>query len=58
MRLLTTAILVTGALRAMVPASAQMYDPRYPVCMHVYGEKIGGAHGLHLHLARAMCSYS
>lgn len=20
-----------------VPAKAQMYDPRYPVCMHVYG---------------------
>ncbi|MCC8961432.1 DUF3551 domain-containing protein [Bradyrhizobium sp. Pear76] len=23
------------------PASAQTYDPRYPVCMHVYGVLIG-----------------
>ncbi|WP_371821841.1 DUF3551 domain-containing protein [Bradyrhizobium sp. 41S5] len=23
------------------PASAQAYDPRYPVCMHVYGELVG-----------------
>ena len=30
-----------GALAAFAPASAQTYDPRYPVCMHVYGERIG-----------------
>ena len=29
------------ALAAFAPVSAQTYDPRYPVCMHVYGERIG-----------------
>jgi len=40
-RLLTSAIFVIGPLIAFAPASAQMYDPRYPVCMHVYGDLIG-----------------
>lgn len=37
MRSLTSAIVVVGTLLALAPASAQTYDPRYPVCMHVYG---------------------
>jgi hypothetical protein len=37
MRLLAFAIVVVGTLLALAPASAQTYDPRYPVCMHVYG---------------------
>ncbi|MBR0692265.1 DUF3551 domain-containing protein [Bradyrhizobium lablabi] len=41
MRLLSCATLVLGTLVAVTPASAQMYDPRYPVCMHVFGEKVG-----------------
>jgi hypothetical protein len=41
MRLLTFAILALATLAAATPASAQMYDPRYPICMHVYGEKLG-----------------
>jgi Protein of unknown function (DUF3551) len=36
-RLLVPAIVVIGALLASRPASAQTYDPSYPVCMHVYG---------------------
>jgi hypothetical protein len=30
-----------GMLLALAPASAQTYDPNYPVCMHVYGELEG-----------------
>jgi hypothetical protein len=30
--------LALGALLATTPASAQTYDPGYPVCLHVYGE--------------------
>ena len=41
MRLLTSAILVSAVLAGLGTASAQLYDPRYPVCMHVYGELIG-----------------
>ena len=41
MRVLTAATVVLGALVASVPASAQTYDPSYPVCMHVYGEQLG-----------------
>jgi len=33
--------LALGALWMTSPASAQTYDPRYPVCMHVYGALIG-----------------
>ncbi|WP_128971478.1 DUF3551 domain-containing protein [Bradyrhizobium tropiciagri] len=41
MRLLAALLLSLGALYMTTPASAQMYDPRYPVCMHVYGELLG-----------------
>jgi hypothetical protein len=34
-------LLALSALCMTKPASAQTYDPRYPVCMHVYGELIG-----------------
>ncbi|MEN3351500.1 MAG: hypothetical protein V7632_5135 [Bradyrhizobium sp.] len=34
-------MLALGALWMATPASAQTYDPRYPVCMHVYGALIG-----------------
>ena len=34
MRILALAILALGA--AAAPAQAQTYDPRYPVCLHVY----------------------
>ncbi|MGH6715792.1 MAG: DUF3551 domain-containing protein [Bradyrhizobium sp.] len=37
MRSLVSAIVVVGTLLALAPASAQTYDPNYPVCMHVYG---------------------
>ena len=37
MKSLMSAIVVVGTLLALAPASAQTYDPRYPVCMHVYG---------------------
>ena len=41
MRSLASAIIVTGALLALTPAPAQTYDPKYPVCMHVFGEQQG-----------------
>ena len=41
MRSLMSAIIAAGALLAPVSASAQLYDPSYPVCMHVYGELEG-----------------
>ncbi|MFB9267507.1 DUF3551 domain-containing protein [Bradyrhizobium erythrophlei] len=41
MKRLTSAILILCTLVGFAPASAQTYDPSYPVCMHVYGEKIG-----------------
>ena len=37
MRILALAILAIGAASAAAPAQAQTYDPRYPVCLHVYG---------------------
>jgi hypothetical protein len=40
-KLMTFACLVAGVLPALSPASAQTYDPRYPVCIHVYGDRIG-----------------
>jgi uncharacterized protein DUF3551 len=40
MRRLALAILAIGTLSAAVPASAQTYDPSYPVCLHVYGRNI------------------
>ena len=41
MKLMTSALFIVGSLLALWPASAQTYDPRFPVCMHVYGDKIG-----------------
>ena len=41
MKLTTFALLVAATLLALSPTSAQTYDPRYPVCMHVYGDKLG-----------------
>jgi hypothetical protein len=37
MRAMISALLVLGAITAAAPASAQTYDPGYPVCLHVYG---------------------
>jgi Protein of unknown function (DUF3551) len=36
MRPASRAILVMGAILAAVPAHAQTYDPRYPICMQVF----------------------
>ena len=36
MRTNMNAILLAGGLFAAVPAAAQTYDPRYPVCIEVY----------------------
>jgi uncharacterized protein DUF3551 len=41
MRLLASAIVVIVALAGDGSASAQLYDPNHPVCMHVYGELAG-----------------
>jgi hypothetical protein len=37
MRLLALTILAIAAYSAAGPATAQTYDPRYPVCLRVYG---------------------
>jgi hypothetical protein len=37
MRGLAMTILAVGTLSAAAPASAQTYDPNYPVCLHVFG---------------------
>jgi len=34
--------LIVGALIATAPSHAQTFDPRYPVCMHVYSGASGG----------------
>src|SRR6266702_5746091 len=36
MRTIMNKILLVGGLFAAVPATAQTYDPRYPVCIEVY----------------------
>lgn len=41
MRSLTFVIVAIGELLMAAPVSAQIYDPSYPVCMHVYGELEG-----------------
>jgi hypothetical protein len=38
-------MLAIGALLAAAPAYAQTFDPRYPVCMHVYTGGIRGGGG-------------
>lgn len=35
-------IMVAGALLSITPSRAQTFDPRYPVCMHVYSGANGG----------------
>jgi hypothetical protein len=40
MRRLALAVLTIGTLSTAGPASAQTYDPSYPVCLHVYGRNI------------------
>ncbi len=36
-----TVVFVSAVLAGVGTASAQMYDPKYPVCMQVYGEELG-----------------
>jgi hypothetical protein len=36
MRIPLLTIIAIGTCLAAAPASAQTYDPRYPVCMHVF----------------------
>jgi hypothetical protein len=38
MRALALTILAIAAGSLAVPAAAQTYDARYPVCLHVYGD--------------------
>lgn len=46
MRLSILTLIAIAALFVAAPANAQRYDPRYPVCMHVYtGGGIGGGGG-------------
>lgn len=35
-------IVTAGLALAAAPADAQTFDPRYPVCMHVYSGAAGG----------------
>ncbi|MBP0110704.1 MULTISPECIES: DUF3551 domain-containing protein [Bradyrhizobium] len=35
-------IMIAGALLPAAPSQAQTFDPRYPVCMHVYSGANGG----------------
>lgn len=35
-------IMTVSALLAAAPSHAQTFDPRYPVCMHVYSGANGG----------------
>ena len=37
MRVLALTILAIGAASVAAPATAQTYDPSYPVCLHVWG---------------------
>ncbi|WP_439361765.1 DUF3551 domain-containing protein [Bradyrhizobium sp. DASA03007] len=37
MRRAWPALMAAGMLLASAPAHAQTYDPRYPVCMQIYG---------------------
>jgi Protein of unknown function (DUF3551) len=40
MRLLALTTLAIAASSAAGPAAAQTYDPRYPFCMHIYGDPV------------------
>jgi Protein of unknown function (DUF3551) len=35
------AIPLLAIVLVTMPSKAQTYDPKYPVCMHVYGELLG-----------------
>ena len=41
MRILAYTVVTLTTILAAAPARAQTYDPRFPVCMHVYGGEIG-----------------
>ncbi|MCP3473085.1 DUF3551 domain-containing protein [Bradyrhizobium sp. CCGUVB1N3] len=45
MRIPLLTIIAIATLQAAAPASAQRYDPRYPVCMHVYTGGLRGGGG-------------
>jgi hypothetical protein len=38
---MTSVLLAAGTLLALSPTSAQTYDPSYPVCIHIYGDRLG-----------------
>ena len=42
MRMSVLIMMAIGTCFVLTPANAQTYDPRYPVCMHIY---TGGGHG-------------
>lgn len=42
MRFAFSLIVAAGALLTAAPSHAQTFDPRYPVCMHVYSGANGG----------------
>jgi uncharacterized protein DUF3551 len=42
MRITGSVILAIATLLAAVPARAQTYDPRYPICMKLYSGPRGG----------------
>ncbi|MBI5260986.1 MAG: DUF3551 domain-containing protein [Bradyrhizobium sp.] len=42
MRALALTLAAAATILAAAPVRAQTYDPRYPVCMHVYGGVKGG----------------
>jgi hypothetical protein len=45
MRLPLLTIMAIAGLQMIAPASAQTYDPRFPVCMHVFTGGRGGGGG-------------
>jgi len=42
MKTATLTIAMLATILALGSAHAQTYDPRYPVCMHVFGGMMGG----------------
>jgi hypothetical protein len=40
-KLIALVSLVAGTLLPLSAASAQTYDPSHPVCIHIYGDRIG-----------------
>lgn len=47
MRTLSWMLLAGGLILSSASAQAQSYDPRYPVCMTVYGNTWGGGEQHH-----------